>query len=63
MCLATKYIADLFLKKDKSGFVMICDTTCGYCRKEVKSVKSDHGINPLRPRDALKHHVTSLKTD
>ena len=38
------YLADLFLKKDRSGFVMICDTTCGYCRKEVKSA---HGIEAL----------------
>ena len=37
ICLATKHIWDLFLKKDRSGFVMICDTICGYCRKEVKS--------------------------
>ena len=33
-----------FLKKDGSGFVMICDTTCGYCQKEVKSA---HGIEAL----------------
>ena len=44
ICLATKHISDLFLKKDGSGFVMICDTTCGYCQKEVKSA---HGIQAL----------------
>ena len=31
-------------KKDRSGFVMICDTTCGYCRKEVISA---HGIEAV----------------
>ena len=34
----------MFLKKDRSGFVMICDTICGYCRKERKSA---HGIEEV----------------
>ena len=32
------------MKKDKSGFVMKCETTCGYCRKEVKLA---HGIEAV----------------
>ena len=44
ICLATKHISDLFLKKDRSGFVMICDTICEYCRKGVKSA---HGIEAV----------------
>ena len=44
MFLNTKHISDRFLKKDRSGFVMICETTCGYCRKEVKSA---HGIEAV----------------
>ena len=32
------------MKKDRSGFVMICDTICGYCRKGVKSA---HGIEAV----------------
>ena len=31
----------MFLKKERSGFVMICDTICEFCRKEVKLA---HGI-------------------
>ena len=33
-----------FLKKDKSGFVMICDTICGYCRKEMKSAHESEEV-------------------
>ena len=32
------------MKKDRSGFIMICDTICGYCRKGVKSA---HGIEAV----------------
>ena len=32
------------MKKDRSGFVNICDTICEYCRKEVKLA---HGIEEV----------------